>query len=236
MIPRTVYLIFDKIKEYQGNQWRYNVKVSFLEIYNEMVRDLLEPEVNQNLEIKFNGGKGTTVANLNIVEVSSAEDLMLLMSKAHYNRTVAATNFNEYSSRSHAVTKIYLKGYNDSAKVECTGSINLVDLAGSENAKCTPGGERLAETKHINKSLSTLGTVMMGLWKKEKHIPYRNSKLTYLLQSSLGGNSKTLMVANISPFEENYNETINSLRFASKVKQVKTIVSKNRMNTSENPP
>ncbi|KAJ8932765.1 hypothetical protein NQ314_014467 [Rhamnusium bicolor] len=207
--------------------WVYEVKASFLEIYNETVRDLLNPNCAQNLEIRYNEGKGTTVTNLTIQSINSADELKNWMMIAQQNRAVAATDFNEHSSRSHAVTKIYLHGQNNEAKVFYTGSINLVDLAGSESAK-TSANERLIETKNINKSLSTLGSVMLALYNKEKHVPYRNSKLTYLLQSSLGGNSKTLMVVNIAPFEECYAESINSLRFAAKVKEVKMSAKRNK--------
>ncbi|CAG9855333.1 unnamed protein product [Phyllotreta striolata] len=219
MIPRTVNLIFDSIENLKCSNWTYEVRVSFLEIYNETVRDLLTTTL-QNLDICFNEGKGTTVNNLQIKQIFSYDDFEHYLKIAQKNRMVAATDFNEHSSRSHAITKIYLIGKNQSGEYYA-GSINLVDLAGSESAK-TSHGERLVETKAINKSLSNLGKVMLSLCNKEKHIPYRNSKLTYLLQSCLGGNSKTLMIVNISPFEENYGESINSLRFASMVKEVKT--------------
>lgn len=125
--------------------------------------------------------------------------------------------------------KFYLivSGTNSVAGLSYKGSINLVDLAGSESAKYSQD-ERLAETKYINKSLSALGNVMLSLFNKRKHIPYRDSKLTYLLQSSLGGNSKTLMIVNISPFEVNFSESVTTLRFASKVKEVTMVSRKNK--------
>nr|XP_023026727.1 protein claret segregational [Leptinotarsa decemlineata] len=229
MVPRSVDLIFKAIENLRRSNWIYTVKVSFLEIYNECVRDLLDPDVNRSsLEIKYNEGRGITVTNLKIENINSPEEFNALLEIAQQNRMVAATDFNEHSSRSHAIYKIYLYGSNEEYHCSCAGSVNLVDLAGSERAKTTSIGERLAETKNINTSLSILGHVMLALYNKEKHIPYRNSKLTYLLQSSLGGNSKTLMVVNISPFEEFYQESITSLRFATKVKEVKVMVKKNK--------
>lgn len=227
MIPRTVDLIFDSIRNLGLAGWNYEISASFLEIYNENVRDLLNPNPNQNLEIRFNEGKGTTVMNLSIQKLTSPEELKYFMKIAERNRAVAATDFNEHSSRSHAITKIYLQGTNEELNVTYKGSINLVDLAGSESAK-TSSNERLTETKNINKSLSALESVMLALYNKEKHIPYRNSKLTYLLQSCLGGSSKTLMVVNIAPFEECYMESIYSLRFAAKVKEVKMSLKRNK--------
>lgn len=161
----------------EKTNWNYTVRVSFLEIYNENVHDLLNPNASHNLDICFNDGKGTTVNNLTIIEIKSADYLKQIMRNALENRKVAATNFNERSSRSHAVSTLYLEGTNLEAKITCSASIHLVDLAGSECAKFSTN-ERLAETKHINKSLSALGNVMLALHNKRKHIPYRDSKLT----------------------------------------------------------
>ncbi|XP_019868842.2 protein claret segregational [Aethina tumida] len=220
MIPRTIDMIFDTIHKLEKEGWTYKVHASFLEIYNENVRDLLDHKSNKVCEIRYNEGKGTTVTNLTIQPIESAKELRHYMRVSHKNRAVAATDFNEHSSRSHAVTKIYLECSHQESNSVYSGSVNLVDLAGSESAK-TSANDRIVETKNINKSLSCLGTVMLALCNKENHVPYRNSKLTYLLQSCLGGNSKTLMFVNIAPFEENYLESINSLRFASRVKEVK---------------
>ncbi|XP_050308631.1 carboxy-terminal kinesin 2 [Anthonomus grandis grandis] len=228
MIPRTVRLIFKTISRLEKEGWKYEVHASFLEIYNENVRDLLNVNSNQKMEIYFNEGKGTTVTNLTIQAISTANELEQYIRIAQTNRATAATNFNEHSSRSHSVTKIYLQGTFKDQNIVYKGSINLVDLAGSENAKQSVG-ERLIETKNINKSLSTLGNVISALHNKSKHVPYRDSKLTYLLQSSLGGSSKTLMIVNIAPLEECFLESINSLRFASKVKEVKTASKRNKM-------
>ncbi|XP_018562175.1 carboxy-terminal kinesin 2 [Anoplophora glabripennis] len=227
IIPRTIDLIFDSIRNLRTSGWCYEISASFLEIYNENVRDLLNLNPALNLEIRFNEGKGTTVTNLSIQKLESAEELKNLLTIAQRNRAVATTDFNEHSSRSHAVTKIYLKGSNSEMNATYTGSINLVDLAGSESAK-TSSNERLVETKNINRSLSALECVMLSLYNKEKHVPYRNSKLTYLLQSCLGGSSKTLMIVNIAPFEECFTESIFSLRFATKVKEVKTNAKRNK--------
>lgn len=233
MIPRTIDLIFDKIKNFEKFDWHYEVSASFLEIYNENIRDLLEPNSTLSYEPRYNEGRGITVSNLKIVQIESAEVLKRLVAKSQSNRATASTDFNLHSSRSHSITKIDLKGENKKSNINYRGSIHLVDLAGSESAK-TSTDQRMVETKNINKSLTELGKVMLALHNKEGHVPYRNSKLTFLLQSCLGGNSKTLMFVNIAPFEDTFNESVNSLRFAAKVKEVKIKVKKNKTYSSTN--
>ena len=141
-----------------------------------------------------------------------------LLKKASENRAVGKTNCNERSSRSHSVFILKLSGVNKLTEEKCEGVLNLIDLAGSERLSSSgASGDRLKETQAINKSLSSLADVIYALGNKDAHVPYRNSKLTYLLQNSLGGNSKTLMFVNVSPLAGNFQETICSLRFATKV-------------------
>ncbi|XP_059166584.1 carboxy-terminal kinesin 2-like [Physella acuta] len=222
MIPRTVQQIFTTCNDLVKKGWSYVIQVSMLEIYNETIRDLLGKGKDEKLEIKLQG-KGETdvfIPNLTIVEVKSEDKVMKLLMKASENRAVAETKCNERSSRSHSVFQLRLTGTNSITGESCKGMLNLVDLAGSERIKDSGSeGQRLTEAQAINKSLSNLGNVIMALGNKDKHIPYRNSKLTYLLQNSLGGNSKTLMFVNVSPKEECFAETLNSLRFATKVNQ-----------------
>ncbi|XP_042242981.1 carboxy-terminal kinesin 2-like isoform X2 [Homarus americanus] len=225
MIPRTVKHIFSTMKQLKDKGWTYKVEASFLEIYNETIRDLLaSPKESKNLtyDIKLTDSKknDTFVTNLKVLEVTNENKVHHLLHLAQQQRAVAATNMNERSSRSHSVFRLKLIGTNSKTTESCEGTLNLVDLAGSERLKESGSeGARLTETQNINKSLSNLGNVIMALGQKQSHIPYRNSKLTHLLQSSLGGNSKTLMFVNVSPLEMCFNETLNSLRFATKVNQ-----------------
>lgn len=222
MIPRTVRHIFQEMKQFQLLGWEYQIEASFLEIYNEHIVDLLDCQQKTH-EIRMADSKGHDlyVSNLKIEEIHSPEELHECLLTAQRNRAVAATQSNERSSRSHSVARIRLIGTHQTKEEISIGNLNLVDLAGSERLK---GEEsvRMAETKNINKSLANLGNVILALLKKQEHIPYRNSKLTHLLMPSLGGNSKTLMLLNISPLDECYNETLNSLRFASNVNSCKT--------------
>ncbi|KAF3425194.1 hypothetical protein E2986_07282 [Frieseomelitta varia] len=221
MIPRTVRHIFREMKEFQLLGWEYRIEASFLEIYNEHIVDLLDSQPKTH-EIRMADSKGHDlyVSNLRVEEINSPEELHECLLTAQRNRAVAATLSNERSSRSHSVARIKLIGTHQSKEEVSVGNLNLVDLAGSERLK---GEEslRLTETKNINKSLANLGNVILALLKKQEHIPYRNSKLTHLLMPSLGGNSKTLMLLNVSPLDECYNETLNSLRFASNVNNCK---------------
>lgn len=222
MIPRTVCHIFKEMKQFELLGWEYRIEASFLEIYNEQIVDLLgsQPKLH---EIRMVDAKSQDlyVSNLCIQEIHGPEDLYKCLQIAQRHRAVAATQSNERSSRSHSVTRIRLIGTHNAKQEVSIGNLNLIDLAGSERLK-NEEAARTTETKNINKSLANLGNVILALLKKQEHIPYRNSKLTHLLMPSLGGNSKTLMLLNISPLNECYNETVNSLRFASNVNNCKT--------------
>jgi kinesin family member C1 len=220
IIPRTVKLLFDTMESSKHVGWSYSVSVSFLEIYNEVIYDLLSNE-NKNIEIRMADAKSKTeiyLSNITIEEVENASKLYNLMKVARSNRATASTVGNERSSRSHAVTRIELVGVHSSKQERVTGTINLVDLAGSESPKTST---RMDETKNINRSLSELSNVILALVAKNEHVPYRNSKLTHLLMPSLGGNSKTLMFVNVSPLQDNFSESVKSLRFASQVNSCK---------------
>ncbi len=224
MIPRTIEQIFMETRRLKENGWTYLLQASFLEIYNEEIRDLLATEKNLKYDIKMTSDTkkdgSVQVTNLKIKTVETASEIRNILRLAHKNRAVAATNCNERSSRSHSVFQLRITGENSLTSESCSGMLNLVDLAGSERLKDSGSeGVRLTETKNINKSLANLGNVIMALAQKDQHIPYRNSKLTHLLQGSLGGNSKTLMFVNVSPKEECFAESLNSLRFATKVNQ-----------------
>ncbi|XP_064634725.1 carboxy-terminal kinesin 2-like [Lineus longissimus] len=223
MIPRAIQQIFHTSKDLENKGWQYLLEASFLEIYNETLRDLLgEGKDDQKHDIKLAGPNSNevVVTNLTLVDVKTQEQVHTLLTNASHNRAVAETKCNERSSRSHSVFRMKITGNNSVTGESCVGNLNLVDLAGSERLKESGSqGARLKETQAINKSLSNLGNVIMALANKDNHIPYRNSKLTHLLQNSLGGNSKTLMFVNVSPKEDSFSETLNSLRFATKVNQ-----------------
>lgn len=220
IIPRTTQLLFNSIKDAKILGWNYQIKASFLEIYNEVLYDLLCPE-SSNIEIRMANATSKTeiyVSNLMEEMVETEGRLHELMTIARKNRATSATAGNERSSRSHAVTRIHLRGTHSSSEEIILGQINLVDLAGSESPKTS---NNMDETKNINRSLSELSNVILALVQRNEHVPYRNSKLTHLLMPSLGGNSKTLMFVNVAPFQECYVETVKSLRFAATVNSCK---------------
>ncbi|XP_077340802.1 kinesin-like protein KIFC1 isoform X1 [Lithobates pipiens] len=224
MIPRAIQQIFRSAEELKIKGWQYKFTASFLEIYNETIKDLLvnRPDKKHEYEIrKVNTTSNEVyVTNLRYVEVSSVEEVHDLLHAAKTHRSVAKTALNDRSSRSHSVFQLKIEGENKLRDIHTSSVLSLIDLAGSERLdRSLSTGDRLKETQSINTSLSTLGMVITSLCNKESHIPYRNSKLTYLLQNSLGGNSKVLMFVNISPLEENFAESVNSLRFASKVNE-----------------
>lgn len=230
LIPRALRHLFSVAQELSSQGWTYSFVASYVEIYNETVRDLLATGTRKgqggDCEIRRvgPGSEELTVTNARYVPVSCEREVEALLHLACQNRAVARTAQNERSSRSHSVFQLQISGEHAGRGLQCGAPLNLVDLAGSE--RLDPGlafgpgeRERLRETQAINSSLSTLGLVIMALSNKESHVPYRNSKLTYLLQNSLGGSAKMLMFVNISPLEENASESLNSLRFASKVNQ-----------------
>jgi kinesin family protein C1 len=210
--------IFGAAEKLRTRGWEFSMETSYLEIYNETIRDLLNANSGHKLEVKHNSDGTTNVTHLKKVRINSIDQVQRVIDKANGNRACSATNANAQSSRSHSVFSLYLSGTNESTAQESNGILHLIDLAGSERlAHSGATGDRLKETQAINKSLSSLGDVISALARNETHIPYRNSKLTYLLQNSLGGDAKTLMFANVSPAMESASETLCTMRFASKV-------------------
>ncbi|KAK2380988.1 kinesin protein KIN-14N [Trifolium repens] len=231
LIPRSLEQIFQTKQSQQPQGWKYEMQVSMLEIYNETIRDLLSTNRSSHdatrLEngtpgkqytIKHDANGNTQVSDLTVVYVHSAKEVAFLLNQAAHSRSVGKTQMNEQSSRSHFVFTLRIYGVNESTDQQVQGVLNLIDLAGSERlSKSGSTGDRLKETQAINKSLSSLSDVIFALAKKEDHVPFRNSKLTYLLQPCLGGDSKTLMFVNISPDPSSVGESLCSLRFASRV-------------------
>ncbi|XP_019752709.1 kinesin-like protein KIF1A isoform X8 [Hippocampus comes] len=239
IIPLLCEDLFTKINDNTDNSMSYSVEVSYMEIYCERVRDLLNPKNKGNLRVREHPLMGPYVEDLSKLAVTSYNDIQDLMDSGNKARTVAATNMNETSSRSHAVFNIIFTQKRHDADTDNTSEkvskISLVDLAGSERADSTGAkGTRLKEGANINKSLTTLGKVISALAevdsgpnknkkkkKVESFIPYRDSVLTWLLRENLGGNSRTAMVAALSPADINYDETLSTLRYADRAKQIR---------------
>ncbi|KAK4772788.1 hypothetical protein SAY86_014563 [Trapa natans] len=231
LIPRSLEQIFQASQALTAQGWKYKLQASMLEIYNETIRDLLLPR-SSNMDIvrtesgvsgrqyaiKHDADGNTHVSDLTLVDVCSVREISSLLEQASQSRSVGRTQMNEQSSRSHFVFTLRIFGVNEGTEQQVQGVLNLIDLAGSERlSKSGATGDRLKETQSINKSLSALADVIFALAKKEDHIPFRNSKLTYLLQPCLGGDSKTLMFVNISPQPSSSGESLCSLRFAARV-------------------
>ncbi|KAH3660389.1 hypothetical protein OGAPHI_006975 [Ogataea philodendri] len=223
--PRIFEQIFQGI-ENSPKTLEYTVGVSYLEIYNENLRDLLNPKNNSKLGIHENKVDGVYVSNLETLYVSNLNDVYTILDQGNKNRSVGATNMNEQSSRSHAIFQIRLNSKNLEDGIIKTGNLFLVDLAGSEKIDKTGAtGQLLEEAKKINSSLSALGNVIYSLTdEKTTHVPYRDSKLTRILQESLGGNSRTTLIINCSPSSLNDQETLSTLRFGSRAKHIKNSV------------
>ncbi|XP_073026078.1 kinesin-like protein KIN-14N isoform X1 [Primulina eburnea] len=229
LIPRSLEQVFETRQILQSQGWKYEMQVSMLEIYNETIRDLLAPNrsgcdasrldnAGKQYAIKHDANGNTSVSDLTIVDVRSSREVSYLLERAAQSRSVGKTQMNEQSSRSHFVFTLRIMGVNECTDQQVQGVLNLIDLAGSERlSKSGSTGDRLKETQAINKSLSSLSDVIFALAKKDEHVPFRNSKLTYLLQPCLGGDSKTLMFVNVSPDPSSAGESLCSLRFAARV-------------------
>ncbi|WOH15809.1 hypothetical protein DCAR_0935355 [Daucus carota subsp. sativus] len=228
--PRIFEYLFKRIHEEEESRrderLEYSCKCSFLEIYNEQITDLLDPS-STNLQLREDLKNGVYVENLKEYNVRTVTDVLKLLFQGVANRKMAATNMNSESSRSHSVFTCIIESHweKDSVTHLRFGRLNLVDLAGSERQKSSGAeGDRLKEAANINKSLSTLGLVIMSLVDvahgKHRHVPYRDSRLTFLLQDSLGGNSKTTIIANVSPSVCSASETLSTLKFAQRAKLI----------------
>ena len=227
--------LFKKIKTYTDRD--YLIKLWYLEIYNENIKDLLINN-SPNLELREDPNRGLIVNGITEIITNSSEHILSILKKGNKNRTTEATNANQTSSRSHAILQIMVS-YKEKSTINNKikyGKLSLIDLAGSERASVTKNkGMRLIEGANINKSLLTLGNCINALCESnikgtKPHIPYRDSKLTRLLKDSLGGNSRTVMIANISPFIYSFDDTYNTLNYADRAKHIKTRVKANVIN------
>jgi kinesin family protein 18/19 len=216
---------------------KYTISISYLEVYNELIRDLLTP-ANEFLDLREDPTKGPTVAGLSEVSTKSTDEVMRLLQKGNKRRTQEATAANAESSRSHAVLQVSIERRESAPGVDKVqvqvGKLSMIDLAGSERASVTKNrGQRLIEGANINRSLLALGNCINALAKKGSkgsYIPYRDSKLTRLLKDSLGGSCRTVMITCVSPASRTFEETINSLKYANRAKNIKTNVKRNVLN------
>ncbi|XP_071548586.1 chromosome-associated kinesin KIF4-like [Panulirus ornatus] len=229
LIFRSFVYLFNQLQNRDDQE--FTLTASYLEIYNEKVMDLLNLGTNNKpLQVRWSKKKrGFFVENLFEIECAELDDLLAVLEEGLRNRAVASHNMNEYSSRSHTILTVNITSEqkaDDGVYVTRNGKINFVDLAGSEMTKKTNSeGKTLEEANNINKSLMVLGTCIAALSdarKREGHIPYRDSKLTKLLADSLAGNGVTLMIACVSPAKSNISETLNTLRYASRAKRIRT--------------
>ncbi|CAF2222880.1 unnamed protein product [Rotaria magnacalcarata] len=223
IIPSSFAHIFDSISRSTSRQ--FLVRASYLEIYNESIRDLLSRDQNKRLQLQEHPKEGVHVHDLSSFITKNSPEIEHVMTTGNLNRSTGATNMNEHSSRSHAIFVITVEsseiGVDGKPHIR-VGKLNLVDLAGSERqAKTGSTGDRFKEATNINLSLSVLGNVISALVDGNSHVPYRDSKLTRLLQNSLGGNSKTIMIATLGPANYNYEESLTTLRYANRAKNIK---------------
>jgi len=219
IIPRAIDQIMSYQTELRSKGWEYTLEATYVEIYNEAIRDLLEKSSKDSSKPEIRDSKKEIILkNVNRAAISCKDEINQILALAQRNRSVASTDCNRHSSRSHSVFTLYVKGVHNEFKAQVTGSLSMCDLAGSERiSRSNATGERLKEAQAINKSLSSLATVFSSLNKKSSHVPYRNSKLTHLLQPCFAGEGKTMMIVNLSPELQDCNESLCSLRFAGQV-------------------
>ncbi len=216
---RTMAKLFSSVQE-RSDDTEYKISISLLEIYNEKIQDLLNPQGKQALKI-VTGASGMEVPDLTTVPVTSSDEVLDTLKLGQKNRKVVATAMNDQSSRSHLVLSVYVRGRNKLSNKETFSRLNLIDLAGSERvSRSGVTGDAMKEAQAINSSLSALGNVIHARANKAAHVPYRDSVLTWLLKDSLEKNSKTLMIVQVSPNASDAGESICSLRFAERVRQV----------------
>jgi kinesin family protein 18/19 len=234
----TMQELFERIEERKDEKIT-EVSLSYLEIYNETIRDLLVPGGSkQGLMLREDSNQGVTVAGLTSHHPKDVHEVMSMIIQGNEYRTVSPTAANAVSSRSHAVLQINVAQRDRNASVNephTMATLSIIDLAGSERASATKNrGERLMEGANINKSLLALGSCINALCdpRKRNHVPYRNSKLTRLLKFSLGGNCKTVMIVCVSPSSEHFDETQNTLRYANRAKNIQTKVTRNVFNVN----
>ena len=233
LIPRSINHLFNQLRQRtQDTQSVFYIRVSYFEIYNEQIRDLINPNSARKLEVRGSQEEGFYVDNLFATYIETMEEILTILQEGELNRATASHLLNEHSSRSHAILTIQVENelqnsQDPKEQITKLGKLIFVDLAGSEKVKITHSkGKQLTETNNINKSLLVLGTCISALsdpHKKDAHIPYRDSKLTKLLSESLGGTGITLMVACVSPSTACENETLNTLRYANRAQNIENI-------------
>ena len=225
-------------KDIPSYEFKYSIHVSMMEIYNEQVKDLLVPSASSNapsaaLDVRLSPEGEVFVQGLSKHKVDSIQEVFGLFEKGSSNRATAATNLNEHSSRSHSILLVEVTSSSASSSNVSVGKLYLIDLAGSERVrKSGVTGAAMKEAQNINRSLSALGDVMEALDNKSKHIPYRNSALTFLLQNSLGGNARTMMLVTVCPTDLTSEESLFTLQFASRVRNIQLGPARKNVNSS----
>ncbi|RZC32585.1 Kinesin domain containing protein, partial [Asbolus verrucosus] len=218
-----------KAKQALHTERNFELGISYIEVYNELVLDLLNP--GASLQLRDDGRYGVMVAGIKVHKIENPQELFTLLAQGNSNRTQHSTDANAESSRSHAVFQVYIQMEFKATREVRSAKLSMIDLAGSERGSVTGyGGARFAEGANINKSLLALGNCINSLAYGQKYVPYRDSKLTRLLKDSLGGNCQTVMVANVSPSSLSYDDTYNTLKYATRAKKIKSQVKKNVVN------